>query len=401
MGVLSNIQADIRQQKKQLVVLLDPEKTEINSVARYAQMLAEGGIRYVLVGGSGYNKSIDQFVRTLKEQCEKYYKEQERCKILLFPGSTMQISEEADAILFLTLVSSRNAEMLIGRQTEAALTIKKKHLEAIPMGYILIDGGKESSVEKVSMTEPLSQDDRELIVRTAVASELLGQQMIYLEAGSGAKKPVGLPIIRDVRKNIGVPLIAGGGICNVRAMTNSFKSGADWVVVGNWFEQHPEDIPVFAKAVPNKSLPKEDDEKFMRLALDEAEKAFEEDEIPVGCVLVKDGKVLSSTHNQTQTFADITAHAEIQALKEASKILGTKYLTDCTMYVTLEPCAMCATAIGWAQVGRLIYGAKDDKKGYTQFAPDVLHPKCSISSGILEKESKHLLQDFFAKKRGK
>ncbi len=382
-----------------MVVLLDPEKTGLSKISLYAQMLAKGCIRYVLVGGSGYHKSIDEFVRTLKEECEKSYGERERCKILLFPGSTMQVSEYADAILFLTLVSSRNAEMLIGRQVEAGLTIRHKHLEAIPMGYILIDGGKESSVARASGTKPLSQENREEIVKTAVASEMLGQQMIYLEAGSGAEKPVALPIIRDVRKNTTIPVIAGGGMCSEREMTNAFNAGADWVVIGNWFEQHTEQIPDFASKIPNSKNEQEEDYHYMSLALQEAKKAFEKDEIPVGCVIVRNGKVVSKSHNLTQTLKDVTSHAEIQAIKEASDKLKTKYLTDCTIYVTLEPCTMCAAAIGWAQIGRLVYGAADEKKGFSEFAPNVLHPKCSISSGILEKECRQILQDFFAKKR--
>ena len=143
----------------------------------------------------------------------------------------------------------------------------------------------------------------------------------------------------------------------------------------------------------------DDDIKYMRLALMEAQKAFGLDEIPVGCVIVADGQVVGRGHNLTETLADVTAHAEIQAITAAANTLGGKYLSQCTLYVTLEPCVMCAGAIGWAQVKRVVYGAPDEKRGFTTFAPKALHPKCTISSGILIDECKELVQNFFAKKR--
>jgi len=142
-----------------------------------------------------------------------------------------------------------------------------------------------------------------------------------------------------------------------------------------------------------------DDERYMTLALGEARKALAADEIPVGCVIVCRNQVIGRGHNLTQTLGDVTAHAEMQAITAAAETLGGKYLTDCTLYVTLEPCVMCGGAIGWAQLSRVVYGAADPKRGYTVFAPKALHPKCQVSSGILESECSELLQNFFQSKR--
>lgn len=141
------------------------------------------------------------------------------------------------------------------------------------------------------------------------------------------------------------------------------------------------------------------DEKYMALALQEAQKAFEAGEVPVGCVIVAGSRIVGRGHNLTQTLQDVTAHAEIQAITAAAQTLGGKYLTDCTLYVTVEPCAMCAGAIGWAQLSGLVYGCPDDKRGYTVFAPNVLHPKTSVKSGVLVTECRKLMQDFFNKRR--
>jgi len=141
------------------------------------------------------------------------------------------------------------------------------------------------------------------------------------------------------------------------------------------------------------------DEQYMQLALAEAQKACQQDEIPVGCIIVCGDRIVGRGHNLTETLQDVTAHAEIQAITAAAQTLGGKYLDECALYVTLEPCAMCAGAIGWAQIKKLVYGASDPKRGFTTFAPSVLHPKCTISSGILASECSTLIQSFFTKKR--
>lgn len=144
---------------------------------------------------------------------------------------------------------------------------------------------------------------------------------------------------------------------------------------------------------------KKQDEFFMRKALAEAEIAFGQNEIPVGAVVVCKGQIISRAHNLTETLTDVTAHAEMQAITSAANALGGKYLTDCTLYVTVEPCPMCAGAIGWAQIPRIVYGASDEKRGYHKFAPNVMHPKSTVTSGVLEDECRNLMQEFFKKRR--
>ena len=141
------------------------------------------------------------------------------------------------------------------------------------------------------------------------------------------------------------------------------------------------------------------DEQYMRRAIDEARQALEEGEIPIGAVVVAGGRIISRAHNQTETLHDVTAHAEMLAITAASNALGGKYLTDCTLYVTVEPCPMCAGAIGWAQVPRIVYGTADEKRGYRLYAPRVLHPKSNVTSGILEEECRQLMLDFFRNRR--
>ena len=141
------------------------------------------------------------------------------------------------------------------------------------------------------------------------------------------------------------------------------------------------------------------DEYFMRLALAEAKSAYEEGEIPVGAVIVAGGKVIARAHNLTETLHDVTAHAEMLAITSAASLLGGKYLSGCTLYVTVEPCVMCAGAIGWSQMGRVVYGASDPKRGYSVYAPQALHPKTQVTNGVLEEECAQLMKDFFKKKR--
>ncbi|MGC9471366.1 MAG: nucleoside deaminase [Bacteroidales bacterium] len=150
----------------------------------------------------------------------------------------------------------------------------------------------------------------------------------------------------------------------------------------------------------NESLPDFfSDEFFMKEALKEALKALEKDEIPVGAVITCKNRIVARAHNLTETLGDVTAHAEMQAITAAAEYLGGKYLTDCSIYVTLEPCSMCAAALGWAQIQRIVYGTSDPKKGYTRFSSRVLHPKTLVSSGILETESRQVLKKFFNARR--
>lgn len=144
---------------------------------------------------------------------------------------------------------------------------------------------------------------------------------------------------------------------------------------------------------------KPDDIAFMKQALTEADKAQAKGEVPVGVVVVSHGRIIARGHNLTETLNDVTAHAEMQAITAAANVLGGKYLTDCTLYVTVEPCVMCAGAIGWAQLGRLVFGAADEKRGYQRFAPDALHPKTEVTQGVLGDECSSLMKAFFKQRR--
>ena len=143
-----------------------------------------------------------------------------------------------------------------------------------------------------------------------------------------------------------------------------------------------------------------EDERFMRLALQQANYAAERGEVPIGAVVVVNGKVIARSHNMTETLTDPTAHAEMQAITMATDAFGGKYLTDATIYVTVEPCPMCAAALGWAQLGRLVYGASDPKRGYTLYSPNLLHPKTKLSAGILKEECGAIVTEFFKNRRG-
>lgn len=141
------------------------------------------------------------------------------------------------------------------------------------------------------------------------------------------------------------------------------------------------------------------DTDYMKQALAEARKAYAEDEVPIGAIIVCNGRVIARAHNLTETLNDVTAHAEMQAITAAATNIGGKYLNECTLYVTVEPCPMCAGAIGWAQLGRIVYGAADDKRGYHKYAPNALHPKTNVTAGVCADEATALMKEFFSRKR--
>ena len=143
-----------------------------------------------------------------------------------------------------------------------------------------------------------------------------------------------------------------------------------------------------------------DDTYFMKQALQEARKAYELGEVPVGAVIVCQNHIIARSHNLTETLTDVTAHAEMQAVTAATNLLGGKYLTDCTLYVTLEPCIMCAGALGWSQLSRLVYGASDERRGFSVFAPKALHPKTQVTKGVMQEECLQIVKDFFKERRG-
>jgi len=381
--------------KKGLALLLDPEKANLDALPITESCHPD----YIFVGGSTGGDTTD-FILNLKSKIKN---QKSKIPIVLFPGNAEQFSKEADAILFLSLLSGRNPEYLVDQQIKSARTIHDSSVEVIPTAYILIDGGVETSTMRVTNTKPLNPADIDTIVDTCIAAELMGKKAVYLEAGSGAKTPVSPDIIRDVRNKVSVPLIVGGGIHSPEAMNAAYDAGADIVVIGNHFESHPEELSLFLKVLNDSKDPKDftsaADDRFMRLALSEAEKALAANEIPIGCVIVSQNQVIGRGYNLTETLADVTAHAEIQAITAAAETLGGKYLPDATLYVTVEPCPMCAGAIGWAQIKRIVYGAPDPKRGYSIYAPRVFHPKATVTAGVLEHECRALIQDFFRQKR--
>lgn len=376
---------------KALALLLDPEKADLSALPVTAECRPD----FIFVGGSTGGDTT-AFVRNLKSQLSNH---KLQIPIILFPGNAEQFTREADAVLYLSLLSGRNPEYLVGQQVKSAKAIHDAGIQVIPTAYILIDGGVETSTMRVTQTKPISPADISTIVDTAIAAELMGKQLIYLEAGSGAKNPVAPEIVSAVRKQVSLPLVVGGGIRTPEQMNAAYRAGADIVVIGNHFEAHPEDLKSFVHRTY--SLPTSDDERFMSLALAEAQKALEADEVPIGCVIVSQNQIVGRGHNLTETLADVTAHAEMQALTAAEQTLGGKYLTDATLYVTVEPCVMCAGAIGWAQIARIVYGAPDPKRGFRTFAPKAFHPKAEITAGVLENECRELIQRFFMLKRNK
>ncbi len=387
------------KKKHSLALLLDPEKANLDAL----RFTAECHPDYIFVGGSTGGDTTD-FVRALRKKLPLTDHQSpitnHQLPIILFPGNAAQFTPEADAILFLSLLSGRNPEYLVDQQIRAAGAIRNSSVEVLPTAYILIDGGVETSTMRVTQTTPIPQDQTDRIVDTAIAAEMMGKQYIYLEAGSGAKTPVSSEIIKAVRAHTTVTLIVGGGIRTPEAMNAAFDAGADIVVIGNHFEDHPEQLALFCHKTETESRRgTEEDEKFMKMALLEAEKALAADEIPVGCVIVAQNRVIGRGHNLTETLTDVTAHAEIQAVTAASQTLGGKYLPDATLYVTVEPCVMCAGAIGWAQIKRIVYGAPDPKRGFATYSPRALHPKATVTAGVLEDECRALMQDFFKKKR--
>ena len=401
---------------KRLALLLDPEKANLDALPLDTDCLPD----YIFVGGSTGGDTTD-FIRALKKHLTAGGTGTLTIPpIVLFPGNSSQFSPEADAILYLSLLSGNNPEYLINQQIKSARAVHDSHMDFVPTAYILIDGGIETSTMRVTGTKPLSPATAEgvqTIVDTCIAAELMGKKAIYLEAGSGALNPVPADVIRAVRSHASATLIVGGGIRTPQAMLDAYNAGADIVVIGNHFESHPKQLKDFlaskisyseqgersySETVLQRSghtAQRSDDIRFMRLALAEARKALAADEIPIGCIIVSQNQIIGRGHNLTETLSDVTAHAEIQAVTAAAQTLGAKYLPDATLYVTVEPCAMCAGAIGWAQIKRIVYGADDPKRGFRTYAPRAFHPKAQITSGVLEPECRELIQEFFKSKR--
>ena len=220
-----------------LAVLLDPDQCQGRVLASTIAVLKSNVPDFIFVGGSHTLNSIDSLIDLLKDEV--------KTNIVLFPGNASQFSSNAHALLYLSLLSGRNAEFLIGQHVSSAVAIKNSGVEVIPTGYILIDGGKPTSVEYISNTRPIPQDKKEIALSTAVAAELLGMKLVYLEAGSGANNPVPAAMVEFVKAGLSLPLIVGGGIKNTSQLKDAFDAGADVVVVGNIFETVPTKISEF------------------------------------------------------------------------------------------------------------------------------------------------------------
>ena len=215
--------------QKQLALLVDPDKYSQESLALFVELAKETLPDCIMVGGSLVAGSVEQVVQ--------YIKLHTNIPVVLFPGNSHQLCNEADALLLLSLLSGRNADFLIGQHVVAAKAIRDSGIESISTGYILIDGGCSTSVEYMSNTKPIPRDKVEIIVATAIAGELIGNRMVYLEAGSGAINPVSKEAIQAVRQVISLPIIVGGGIRTVEQAKDAYLAGADMIVVGNALEK--------------------------------------------------------------------------------------------------------------------------------------------------------------------
>jgi len=224
-----------REGIKSLALLIDPEKIDKQPSLDLLNQLSHGLlIDFFFAGGSLVNtKRLDQCLRRLKEVTKG------NVPVVLFPGSVMQLSEEADAILFLTLISGRNPDLLIGQHVLAAPTLSKSKLEVLPVGYMLINGGASTSVEYMSQTIPIPHNKPDIAVATAMAGKFLGLPFFYLDAGSGASLPVSKKMIRAVSKEVQCPLLVGGGIQSLKEAKDAWNAGADVLVIGNGAEKNP------------------------------------------------------------------------------------------------------------------------------------------------------------------
>lgn len=228
------------KKRKLFALHVDPDKHNDMSLVRIGKAAGLNGVDFILAGGSLISNPIDHVVSVLKENTD--------VPVFLFPGNVMQISGNADGIFLLCLISGRNPEYLIGNHVIAAPVLKKTGLEIIPTSYILIENGRLTSVEYISNTRPIPADKVELAVATALAGEMLGHKLLYLEAGSGAIEPVKANLIAEVKRNISIPMIVGGGIQTPDQVKAIYNAGADVIVIGTAFELDENNIEILANA---------------------------------------------------------------------------------------------------------------------------------------------------------
>jgi len=229
-------------ERKHFAVLVDPDKNGEEQLGRIARTALASGVDFLFVGGSLLARdSLGQCIRTLKENCG--------LPVILFPGSALQVDQQADAILLLSLISGRNPELLIGQHVIAAPYLKNSGLEILSTGYMLIESGNNTTARYISNTQPIPREKDDIATFTAMAGEMLGMKMIYMDAGSGAAVPVSLSMISKVKQNISIPLIVGGGIRTASDATERCEAGADIIVVGNAIESDPGLIKKISEAV--------------------------------------------------------------------------------------------------------------------------------------------------------
>lgn len=240
--VLNKFQQAKTNRLKQLAVLIDPDEYTKGNLPAIVENIHIGKADYIFVGGSLLTKNEIHDCITLLKQLT-------HLPVIIFPGSPLQVDEAADAIFYLSLISGRNADLLIGRHVEAAPLLHKMDIEVMPTGYILVDGGQATTVSYISNSLPIPADKPEIAVATALAGQLLGLQIIYLDAGSGAQQKVSPKMISEVAKNVQLPVIVGGGIRTPKQAVESCESGADIIVAGNAFEQDAELIIDVAQAI--------------------------------------------------------------------------------------------------------------------------------------------------------
>jgi len=228
--------------KKSFAVLIDPDKVSVSSLNELVTLAVDANVDYFFVGGSlVVTDHLDECIRQIKSSCS--------IPILLFPGSPSQISKHADALLYLSLISGRNADMLIGQHVISAPFVKKSGLEIISTGYMVIDGGASTTVSYISNATPIPSDKPDIALCTALAGEMLGMKLVYMDSGSGAKKAISEEMISIVAKSIEVPIIVGGGIRDAEKAYLNCKAGADVIVVGNAIEKDPSLIKEIARAI--------------------------------------------------------------------------------------------------------------------------------------------------------
>jgi len=231
--ILADIEHISRKKKKQLAVLIDPDKGRKDHLSKIAAIANETKVDLFFVGGSlMVGDEMEETISTLKSLSN--------IPIVLFPGSPSQLSDQADALLFLSLISGRNADLLIGQQVIAAPAIKKSNIEILSTGYMLIDGGRPTTASYISGSQPIPANKPEIAAVTAMTGEMLGLKLIYADAGSGADFPVSMEMIQSIKSAIDIPLIVGGGMKSAEDVKNAFQAGADIAVIGNAFEDEPE-----------------------------------------------------------------------------------------------------------------------------------------------------------------